>query len=158
MQNVYLDRGARRALVGLFGEGWVTSEFAELPQKTRDGLLSSVKKRCLPMNVLLMLFAAHSGLKKLSSVRDGWGDNVKDMILTARSFVDCALCSEAEKVFNEKDWVDIMENDGMGRFEDGERVEWVMDSIRRGMNDTNVVKLYQVRSFLFSNRSTILNK
>ena len=49
------------------------------------------------------------------------------MILTARSFVDCALCSEAEKVFNEKDWVDIMENDGMGRFEDGERVEWVMD-------------------------------
>ena len=25
---------------------------------------------------------------------------------------------------NEKDWIDIMENDGMGRFEDGERVEW----------------------------------
>ena len=40
-----------------------------------------------------------------------------------------------------------MENDGMGRFEDGERVEWVMDSIRRGMNDTNVVKLYQVGIF-----------
>ena len=47
------------------------SEFAELPQKTRDGLLSGVKKRCLPMNVLLMLFAVHSGLKKLSPVRDG---------------------------------------------------------------------------------------
>ncbi|PAV14656.1 hypothetical protein PNOK_0973400 [Pyrrhoderma noxium] len=143
VQNVYLDRGARRALIGLFGEGWVMSEFAELPQKTRDGLLSGVKKRCLPMNVLLMLFAAHSGLKKLSSVRDAWGDTVKDMILTARSFVDCALCSEAEKVFNEKDLFDIMENDGMGRFLDGERVEWVMDSIRRGMNDNNVVKLYQ---------------
>ena len=99
------------------------------------------------MNVLLMLFAARAGLKKLSSVRDGWGDTVKDMILTARSFVDSALCSEAEKVFNEKDWVDIMENDGMGRFEDGERVEWVMDSIRRGMNDNNVVKLYQVGIF-----------
>ena len=55
------------------------------------------------MNVLLMLFAAHSGLKKLSSVRDGWGDTVKDMILTARSFVDTALCSESEKVSNEKD-------------------------------------------------------
>ena len=81
VQNVYLDCGARWALVGLFGSGWVTSEFAELPQKTRDGLLSGVKKRCLPMNVLLMLFAAHSGLKKLSSVRDGWGDTVKDMIL-----------------------------------------------------------------------------
>ena len=81
MQNVYLGRGARRALIGLFGEGWVTSEFAELPQKTRDGLLSGVKKRCLPMNVLLILFAAHSGLKKLSSVRDAWGDTVKDIIL-----------------------------------------------------------------------------
>ena len=44
-----------------------------------------------------------------------------------------------------------MENDGMGRFEDGERVEWVMDSIRRGMNDNNVVKLYQVGiSFLLN--------
>ena len=72
------------------------------------------------------------------------------MILTSRSFVDCSLCSEAEKVFNEKDWVDIMENDGMGRFEDGERVEWVMDSIWRGMNDTNVVKLYQVSIYFLN--------
>ena len=44
-----------------------------------------------------------------------------------------------------------MENDGMGIFEDGERVEWVMDSIRRRMNDNNVVKLYQVGiSFLLN--------
>ena len=49
------------------------------------------------MNVLLMLFAAHAGLKKLSSVRDGWGDTVKDMILTARSFVDCALSVRQRK-------------------------------------------------------------
>ena len=40
----------------------------------------------------------------------------------------------------------------MGRFEDGKRVEWVMDSIRRGMNDTNVVKLYQVGISLFTQR------
>ena len=39
----------------------------------------------------------------------------------------------------------------MGRFEDGKRVEWVMDSIRRGMNDNNIVKLYQVgASFLLN--------
>ena len=43
------------------------------------------------------------------------------------------------------------EDDGMRIFEDGERVEWVMDSIRRGMNDNNVVKLYQVGiSFLLN--------
>ena len=55
---MHIDRGARRAL-RLFG-GWVTLEFAELPYKTRDGLLSGVKKRCLPMEVL-MLFAGHAG-------------------------------------------------------------------------------------------------
>ena len=108
------------------------------------------------MNVLLMLFAAHAGLKKLSSVRDGWGDTIKDMILTARSFVDSALCSEEDKVFNEKDWFDIMENGGMRIFGDGERVEWVMDSIRRGMNDNNVVKLYQVGSFFSYSMNSII--
>ena len=57
VRNVHIDRGARRAL-RLFG-GWVTLEFAELPYKTRDGLLSGMKKRCLPMEVL-MLFAGHA--------------------------------------------------------------------------------------------------
>ena len=42
-----------------------------------------------------------------------------------------ALFIEAKRVFNEEDRVDIIENDGMRRFEDDERVEWVMDSIRR---------------------------
>ena len=44
----------------------------------------------------------------------------------------------------------------MRRFEDGERVEWIMDSIRRGMNDNNVVKLYQVGVFFYSTNSIIL--
>ena len=57
VRNVHFDRGARRAL-RLFG-GWVTLEFAELLYKTRDGLLSDVK-RCLPMGVL-MPFAGHAG-------------------------------------------------------------------------------------------------
>ncbi|PAV14663.1 hypothetical protein PNOK_0974100 [Pyrrhoderma noxium] len=122
VQNVYLDRGARRALVGLFGSGWVTKMFTY--ERT--------------INAFCGTFWVEE-----TEFSDAWGDTVKDMILTARSFVDSALCSEAEKVFNEKDWVDIMENDGMGRFEDGERVEWVVDSIWRGMNDTNVVKLYR---------------
>ena len=46
----------------------------------------------------------------------------------ARSFVGFALFIEAKRVFNEEDRVDIIENDGMRRFEDDERVEWVMDS------------------------------
>ena len=50
-----------------------------------------------------------------------------------------------------------MENDGMRRFEDGERVEWVMDSIRRGMNENNVVKLYQVGISFLLNEQYYLN-
>lgn len=37
-----LERGARRALVGLFGEGWCTQEFAALPQKMREALLKGM--------------------------------------------------------------------------------------------------------------------
>ena len=73
VQNVYLDRGARRALIGLFGSGWVTSEFAELPQKTRDGLLSGVKKRCLPMNVLLIIANAFCGTRWVEETELGAG-------------------------------------------------------------------------------------
>ena len=45
-----------------------------------------------------------------------------------RSFIVSALFIEAKRVFNEEDRVDIIENDRMRRFEDDERVEWVMDS------------------------------
>ena len=31
VKNTSLERGARRALVGPFGEGWCTQEFAGLP-------------------------------------------------------------------------------------------------------------------------------
>ena len=33
---ILLERGARRALVGIFGEGWYDSEFVSPPQKIRD--------------------------------------------------------------------------------------------------------------------------
>ncbi|EJC98218.1 uncharacterized protein FOMMEDRAFT_23792 [Fomitiporia mediterranea MF3/22] len=143
VQNTYLERGARRALVGLFGEGWCNGDFAGLPQKTKDGLMTGLKKRVVPQNVFPLLFAAHTALAKLISLRDAWVDGVREMITTARGFVDTVLCNEAEKCFNEREWVDIMENDGMGRFEDGERVEWVMEAVRRGMSESNAGMLYQ---------------
>ena len=45
VKNPHLERGSRRALVGLFGDGWCSSEFARLPQKTRDGLVKGLAKR-----------------------------------------------------------------------------------------------------------------
>ena len=38
VKNAHLDWGARRALVRLFWEGWCTSEFVSLPQKTRQSV------------------------------------------------------------------------------------------------------------------------
>ena len=60
----------------------------------------------------------------------------------ARLFVNSAL------FINEKDQVDIMENDGMERLEDDERLGQVADLIRKGMDDNNVVQLYRVGYFL----------
>ena len=148
VQNQYLDRGARRALVGLFGVGWCTVEFAQLPQKTKDGLMTGLKKRVVPQNVFPLLFAAHEALAKLNKINDAWGPSVRDMVMAARGFVDTCLAKEAEQCFREPDWVDLMNNDGMGRFEDGERVEWVMESVRRGWSESNAGMLYQVMPFL----------
>ena len=68
-----------------------------------------------------------------------------------------ALFIEAKRVFNEEDRVDIIENDGMRRFEDDERVEWVMDSMRRGTNDTSVVKSIRSDKILLSKHNIIFH-
>jgi hypothetical protein len=72
VKNGVLERDTRCALVGLFGEGWCTSEFAGLPPKVRENLLKSVGKRTTPANALA----------KLSSVVDAWSAEVREMILT----------------------------------------------------------------------------
>ncbi|KZT00735.1 uncharacterized protein LAESUDRAFT_708456 [Laetiporus sulphureus 93-53] len=143
VKNTHLERGARRALVGLFGEGWCTQEFAHLPQKTRDGLLKGLAKRSTPMNVFPLLYAAHAALNKLNTVIDSWGDIVKDMVHTARKTIDDVLCSQAEACFEQPEWLVIMESDG-ARFEDAQRVDWIMDAVRQGMNEKNAAMLYQI--------------
>ncbi len=143
VQNIYLERGARRALVGLFGEGWVTPEFATLPQKTKDGLLKGLAKRTVPINVFALLFAAHTAMSKLNAVMDAWADSTREMVLSARKVIDDTLCNQVEVCFEQADWIDLMEGDG-SRFEDGERVEWVMDAVRRGLAQKNAGLVYQV--------------
>lgn len=148
VKNPHLERGARRALVGLFGEGWCTAEFAHLPQKTRDGLLKGLAKRTTPLNVFPLLFAAQVALGKIGTVIDTWADVVKDMVLAARKTIDEVLSTQADQCFEQSEWLEIMEGDG-ARFEDGERVELIMDAVRRGMSEKNAAILYQVRVCLF---------
>lgn len=147
VKNPHLDRGARRALVGLFGEGWCTVEFAGLPPKMRDSLLKGVGKRTTPINVFALLFAAEHAMNKLNAVIDAWADVVREMILTARKGIDEVICSQSETCFAQADWLDLMEGDG-DRFDDAERVEWIMASVSRGATEKHAAVLYQVSSFL----------
>ncbi|SJL11404.1 uncharacterized protein ARMOST_14807 [Armillaria ostoyae] len=142
VKNAHLDRGARRALVGLFGEGWCTSEFSALPQKIKDNLLKGVGKRTTPQNVFALLFAAEHALGKINNVIDAWADNVRDMILLGRKTIDNVLASQSDACFSQPDWLELMETDGV-RFEDGERVDWIMASVKRGVNDKNAAIVYQ---------------
>jgi hypothetical protein len=142
VKNTYLERGARRALVGLFGEGWCISEFASLPQKIRENLLKGLAKRTTPMNVFPLLFAAQHAIKKLDSVIDAWADTSREMVLQARKAIDECLVSQSAECFEQDDWLQIMEADGE-RFDDGERVTWVMEAIKRGMVEKHAGTMYQ---------------
>lgn len=155
VKNTHLERGARRALVGLFGEGWCNSDFALLDQKHRDHALRGVGKRTTPENVFALLFAANHGLGKLVNVIDAWADIPRDLVLSARKTMDQVLCSEADKCFEQMDWLDIMETDGVA-FDDAERVTWIMDAVRRGLTDKSAPMVYQVCSPTALNNTDIL--
>ncbi|KAI1785245.1 hypothetical protein LXA43DRAFT_1117799 [Ganoderma leucocontextum] len=143
VKNSHLERGARRALVGLFGEGWCTSEFAALPQKTRDALLKGLGKRTTPMNVFPLLAASQAAFKRLDTIIDTWSDTVREMVNSARKTIDDVVCSQALECFEQSEWIEIMEADGT-RFDDGEKVEMLLESLRRGLNEKNAPMAYQV--------------
>ncbi|KAI0067016.1 hypothetical protein BV25DRAFT_1270103 [Artomyces pyxidatus] len=143
VKNQHLERGARRALVGLFGEGWCNPEFARLEKKIRDVALKGVAKRTTPLNVFPLLFAAQIALAKLDTLIDPWADVVRDMIVDARKVIDHVLCSQAEECFEQSEWLEMMEADGVG-FDDSEHVGWVMKSLQRGFAEKTAGTLYQV--------------
>lgn len=145
VKNTLLERGARRAMVGMFGEGWCTSEFAGLPARVRDSLLKGVGKRTTPANAFALLFAAEHALGKLASVIDAWSVEVREMILSGRKGIDDVICNKSEACFGSREWNEIMERDGVA-FDDADRVEWIMASVSRGVSERNAALLYQVNA------------
>ncbi|KAF9242262.1 hypothetical protein BU15DRAFT_86859 [Melanogaster broomeanus] len=142
VSNNYLERGARRALVGLFGEGWCNAEFTSLPQKVRDSVVKGVGKRTTPANVFPLLFAAQHAMTKLDAAIDAWADVSREMVLIARKTIDECLVKDSEACFEQGEWVEMLEADGVG-FEDGERVGWVMEALKRGMSERYAATVYQ---------------
>jgi len=143
VKNQHLERGARRALVGIYGEGWCTSEFSKLPDKIKLQLVKGLAKRTTPINIFPLLFATHQALRKLSNLSDLWSDGVKELVLSARKTIDEVLCNQADECFEQPEWVEFMAGDG-ARFDDADKVEWVMDSVKRGLNEQNAPLAYQV--------------
>ncbi|KAJ7191807.1 hypothetical protein GGX14DRAFT_338343, partial [Mycena pura] len=143
MQDPILERGARRALVGLFGVGWCTSEFAALPPKLHAASLKGLAKRTTPANALAILWAAEAARARLAPLVDAWAEVVRLLIDAGRAQVDKVMGDVTAEVFGEAEWGAIVRADGV-RFEDGERVEWAMRSIVRGASESNAGKVYQV--------------
>ena len=153
VKNELLQRGARRGLVGMFGEGWCNAEFAKLDKKIREAALKGVAKRTTPPNVFPLLFAAEFALTKLNAIIDPWADTSRDMITEARRHIDHVLCTQTEECFTQSEWLELMETDG-ARFEDRDHLDWILKSIQRGFAEKAAGRLYQVSPF-FLERSSI---
>ena len=125
-----------------------------MPQKTRDALLKGLGKRTTPMNVFPLLTASQAALKKLDTIIDNWSDTVREMVNSARKTIDDVVCSQAAECFEQPEWIEIMEADG-GRFDDTEKVEMLLDSLRRGLNEKNAPMAYQVLPYLLHEPSEL---
>jgi hypothetical protein len=102
--------------------------------------------------VFALLFAANKALTKLGSAVDAWAEIVKDDVGRVRKGVDECLCGRVEECFGEgtgggEEWEDIMRSGG-DRFEDGERVQWIMEAMKRGLKEKNAGVVYQVSLLL----------
>lgn len=143
-----LERGAQRALSGMYGEGWTTSEFLALPLRLKNILLKGVKNRTTPQNIIPLLQATQGGLAKLGTNSEPPAEAVKDLMNQARKKIDEVLCTSLEEFFDQPEWVALLESDGMG-FGEMDKFDLVLDSIKRGMADNTAGQIYQVRTCEF---------
>ncbi|KDR68156.1 hypothetical protein GALMADRAFT_146638 [Galerina marginata CBS 339.88] len=142
--NDLLERGARRALVGLFGEGWCIEEFSALPDNTTGLILADIREMMTASNVLPLLFAAELALIRLEDRQKDWGPIVESSILSVRRLIDKALCANAGTCFESQTWRHLTDgskkNVGENAFE---KVTWVLGAVLRGANPENASALYQ---------------
>ena len=95
------------------------------------------------MNAVPLLFAAQAALTKLEGNQEAWAEDVREMLLAVRKKIDECMCTKCEEVFEQEEWVAILERDG-ATFGDNEKVGWTMDSLLRGLTDKLAPLVYQV--------------
>ncbi|KDR76593.1 hypothetical protein GALMADRAFT_247000 [Galerina marginata CBS 339.88] len=132
--NELLERGARRAIVGLFGEDF-------LPVK--------------PLNILPLLFEAENALANLKfpddPIKEQFVSNVRPRILSVRESIDRALCANVDACLECEEWKSIQKADKSGdiylRATFFEQANWVLQAILRGANQQNVLELYRALAY-----------
>ena len=171
VKNRPLTRGAGRALVATYGEGWCTSEFSKLPEEIKLQLVKMLAERTIPTNVFPLLFAAHQALRRLSTISGSWLGGVKELVLSVRKTIDEVLCNQVEECFEQPEWVEIMAGfddadkiewveimaEGEVGFDSADKVDWVMESIERGLSELNAPFVYQVGDLAYLGGLSLTN-
>ena len=77
----------------------------------------------------------------------GW--TLHDAIIASRNKIDEVVTRDAQGLFSSCEWEAVVDGGGV-HFDDGERVEWAMASVLRGVREEWAPSLYQVRTTLLS--------
>ncbi|KAF8879775.1 hypothetical protein CPB84DRAFT_1965910, partial [Gymnopilus junonius] len=141
IKNDILERGARRALIALFGEGWCTAEFAALPSDIRNSVLTGFQKMIVPSNAFPLLFAAESALLKLEASSEQWHASIMQLTISARESIDWVICNNVHNCFESVAWENIITHSD----QDVKLVhlEWIIASVSRTATEKQALFAYQ---------------
>jgi hypothetical protein len=152
-----------------FSAGWCNQTFAHIPMDIKHFLLDSIPQRVTVQNTISLLFEAQRGLLALENImwkheEEGndseednvaslsnqgkdhhWTENCTMMINFVRQKVDKMFCGHFQTVLAGKNWPLIIYGGGSRGVE---RVEWLMDSVRRGISAKTSVSVFQVEFVL----------
>jgi len=149
VEDAILGRGARRAAVAMFGEGWCSLRFTQLPIRICQMIMNDMKGFITPDNLFPLLFASERALHKLNDLAAYWTETVKKLVITVRDMLDGVLLAQPEFCFECEEWMDIMHADRVGGPVDtrvqGEEMEWICDAILRSSRKDEAGGLYKVR-------------
>ncbi|KDR76440.1 hypothetical protein GALMADRAFT_445556 [Galerina marginata CBS 339.88] len=156
-----LQLGACRALVGMFGVGWCTKEFAEISPTLLALVFADMKKLVTPANVLSLLFAADGGLEMLARTPEegrSWANVVKTHITSVRNLVDDILWRYPLECFASQTWAILMRgNPYLIEIGDGESrsimVEPILNALSRvahkfQMTESSITLYHGLRRFV----------
>lgn len=146
-----LERGTRRALVGMFGPGWCTQELGLLPDHVLSSVLESLSEMITPRNALSLLFAAEKALLQLGDTPAFWDKPIRLLVISARILIDNIICQQSRPCFYCDEWRELItdsafETRKLSNSAEGEDIKmgWILGALSRGIQPQNVGSIYQV--------------